>query len=117
MSSATWENTFDNVRKLASFPSAALWLELLRDAQPKWEGKVAVKASILGFIWFHRLGESFPWETAVWLSYADGVMEFRLTRDPHDVITTDRATPENAYPVLDAFLMQLTGTTEAAPCP
>ena len=48
---------------------------------------------------------------AVWLSYADGVMEFRLTRDPHDVITTDRATPENAYPVLDAFLTQLTPTT------
>jgi hypothetical protein len=78
---------------------------------------LAVRASILDFIWFHRLGEAFPWERAVWVSYADGVMEFRLiTRDPHDVITTDRATPENAYPVLDAFLMQLTGTTPAAPC-
>ena len=84
---------------------------MLREAQPKWEGKVAVRASILGFIWFHRLGEAIPWEMAVWLSYTDGAVEFRLTRDRRDVITTDRATPENAYPVLDAFLMQLTGPT------
>jgi hypothetical protein len=66
-------------------------------------------------IWFHRLGDVFPWKIAVWVSYTDGAMEFRLTRDRRDVITTDRAIPENAYPVLHAFLMQLAGTTEAAP--
>ena len=107
----TWDHTFDNLRELASHPSAAPWLGLLREAQPKWERKVAVKASILDFIWFHRLGEAFPWETVVHVSYTEGEMEFQLKRDRRLVITADGATPGNAYAVLDAFLMQLTGTT------
>ncbi len=78
------------------------------------EGKVALKKSMFDYLIFHRIDEPFPWEWEVRVSYKDGALEFKLIRDARRapvVVTADRATPENAYAVLDAFLMQLTGTT------
>ena len=95
---ADWDNSFELARQLASAPSAAPWLELLRKAQPKWEGKVGVKPSIVDYLLFHRLYEAFPWETFVAVS------------DHTDGGHGSGATPENGYAVLDAFLLQLTGT-------
>ena len=107
----TW-GTLDWLQKdVPTYPLAAPALRLLREAQPKWEGKVALGASLRDYLIFYRRGEAFPWETEVRLSYTDGALEFQLLRDRYHVITADRAKPENAYAVLDAFLMQLTGTT------
>ena len=70
-----------------------------------------MKPSIVDYLIFHRLDEEHRWDQFVAVSYTrTGVMEFRL-----QVTTTDRATPENAYAVLDGFLMRLTGTTEVTP--
>ena len=55
--------------------------------------------------------DQYPFEKTVSVSHAEGVFEFQLhdTRGFH-LVTADRATRENAPAVLDAFLMQLTGT-------
>jgi hypothetical protein len=113
---ADWHTYLDQAA--TAYPLAAPALKLLREAQPKWEGKVGLTKSMLDYLILYRLGEPFPWGSEVRVSYADGALEFQLIRNARRapvVITADRATPENAYAVLDAFLMQLTGTTEAAP--
>jgi hypothetical protein len=53
----TWSGTLDLVRDSPQFPLAAPALALLGEAQNRWEGVVALKASLLDYLIFHRLNE------------------------------------------------------------
>ncbi len=105
-----WYHTFARLR-VRGFPSSPLWLELLREAQPKWEGKVEVQASQYGYLSIHRIDDEPPYKKSVTVWSRDGEMVFNFWDNPFFVIAVERATPENAPAVLDAFLIQLTETT------
>ena len=110
MAEDTWHSTFALARQLASAPSGSPWLELHREAQPTWEGKVAVHPHPHHRLLIHRIDEKWPQANSLTVFYRRSEMVFNLWEDLI-VIEVDRATPENAYPVLDALLTQLTATT------
>jgi hypothetical protein len=109
VSASPWNDIADWIEALDHVQAAAATADLLRQAAPKWEGKVVPRTSMLDLL-FTLPDDPFPWQKEVRVSHAPlGVFEFQLVRDQL-LVTADRATTVNAPVVLDAFLMQLCAT-------
>src|SRR5262249_41388623 len=94
--------------------------DLAERARPRWEGKVVPHIQLDTLV-FTLPEDEYPWRACVRVGRVGALawdrvppddsdaFEFQLIRGLH-LIAADRATDETAPAVLDAFLMQLTGT-------
>jgi len=104
-----WDAVVESLRD-DRIPAAHPNADLLDQAKARWDGQVVPRASHLDLL-FTLPSDPYPFERTVSVSHSEGVFEFQLhdSRGFH-LVTADRATRETAPAVLDAFLMQLTGT-------
>ena len=109
----SWSGSLATLRNVAwppalaeEWPGALANADLLQQAEKRWAGKVTSRTSHHDLL-FTLPNDTFPWSTAVLVSYHEGLFEFQLRRDEL-LIKTDHATTEDAPGVLDAFLLELT---------
>ena len=115
-----WDKALLSLRAYPDLPDLLATADLAERARPRWETKVVPHTEMDTLI-FTLPEDEYPWHERVQVGRVGALawdrvppddrdaFEFQLTRDLH-LITADRATDETALAVLDAFLMQLTGT-------
>ena len=112
----TWAQIEDWLRGFKDNPPAQASADLLAAAATRWEPVLRAHTSLTNLV-FSRPGESYPWSEAVWVSYKDGIFEFRLQGAAGGPAKTGRCPPEDAAAFLDDFLMQLGRGSDPAPAP
>lgn len=103
-----WAALTGRLESYERVPAAQAAAALLRRAA-KWNGHVIARGSMHDLL-FTRLGDEFPFDESVRVSWMDGIYEFLLlAKQSRLVAATDKCRAPNVEAVLDSFLVQLTG--------